>query len=197
MFLKLNFSKIRKYNLVIFGIILWLYVCSNIGAYPLTIDRLKTVINFGNYNYFEKGIFIFNFLRSHTVYFIPFLIILIYFYKNKIKSLTFINLYFLFFLTQVFGTLLLLNIEKLGYERNFLLFNSFSTLLILYFLSIYELKNYLKFVLLLTILLLASIIVFHLFKLINEYIFSLILEMIIIFLSSKKDLFDISFMKLL
>lgn len=172
MLVKLNFLKIKKYNLVIFGLILWLYVCSNIGAYPLTFDRLKTLLYFGDYNFIEKGIFVFNFFRSHTVYLIPFLIFLVYFYKNKITSSTFINLYFLFFLTQVFGTLLLLNTEKFGYERNFLLYNSFSTLLILYFLSIYELKNYLKFILLLTITLLALVIVFHLFKLVNEYILS-------------------------
>lgn len=168
---KLNFLKFKRYNLLILGIFLWLYVCSNINAYPLTLLRLKTALFFGNLNIVDKSFVIFNFIRSHSVYFIPFILFFILKYKNKIKSNIFINLYLMFFFSQVIGTLMLLDIEKYNYERNFLLYNSFSVLLVAYFLSIDEIEKYLKYFLLLTISLLFFVIAFHIFKLIEEYIF--------------------------
>ena len=171
MFAILKLSNIRNYHLAILGFILWLYICSIIGAYPLSFDSLQTII-FSDSNFFIKGVSTFNFLRSNNFYYTPFLILLIYFYKKKIKSITFVNLYLLFFLTQIVGTLLLLDVEKFSYTRNFLLYNSINTLLVIYFLSINELKNYLKYFLILTIILLATIIVYNLYKIIEEYIYT-------------------------
>ena len=168
----LYFLKFKRYNLLILGVFLWLYVCSNINAYPLTLLKLKTAILFGDLNIVEKVFVIFNFFRSYSVYFIPLILFFIVKYKNEIKLNIFINLYLLFFLSQVIGTLMLLDIEKYNYERNFLLYNSFSALLVAYFLSMDEIEKYLKYFLLLTLSLLFFVVAFHIFKIIEEYIYN-------------------------
>jgi O-antigen ligase len=170
---------------LIYIFILWFSACLSLNAYPIPFqeiilfiknpdnfsDNTNTTLFFGNLSnpIYKKISWFVSYLRSHFFSaLLPLTIIIILLNWKKLVMNTFVTIYIIYFILQLFGTIITTE-NGFSFQRHFLLINAIHIIFFAYTITIFNLEKYLKIFFIISLTALGAIVFVHLYFLTIDY----------------------------